>query len=145
MRHGGLTMRPVFAPSVGRYYKGMIVEVPLHLDALPGRPTLADIHAALAERYAGERFVAVAPLEESAALTGLQPEALNGTNHMKLYRLRLGRRAPGAPGRAARQSRQGCFRRRGAEPQPDAGAGRGRRADLRRRGDWKSRALTKAG
>ncbi len=85
MKHGGLTMRPVFAPAVGRYYKGMIVEVPLHLDALPGRPTLADIHAALAERYAGERFVEVVPLEESAALAGLQPEALNGTNRMRLH------------------------------------------------------------
>ena len=85
MKHGGLTVRPVFAPSVGRYYKGMIVEVPLHLDALPGKPTLADIHAALAARYAGERFVAVASLEESAALAGLQPEALNGTNAMTLH------------------------------------------------------------
>ncbi len=85
MQHGGLKTRPVFAPSVGRYYKGMIVEVPLHLDALPGSPKLVDIHAALAERYLRERFVAVATLEESAALTGLQPEALNGTNHMKLF------------------------------------------------------------
>jgi len=85
MKHGGLAMRPVFAPTVGRYYKGMIVEVPLHLDALPGRPALADIRAALAERYDSERFVAVMPLEESAKLTGLQPEALNGTNDMKLY------------------------------------------------------------
>ena len=85
MKHGGLATRPVFAPSVGRYYKGMIVEVPLHLDALPGKPALADIHAALAARYAGERFVEVASLEESAALAGLQPEALNGTNRMKLY------------------------------------------------------------
>jgi N-acetyl-gamma-glutamyl-phosphate reductase len=85
MRHGGLKTRPVFAPSVGRYYKGMIVEVPLHLDALPGGPKLVDIHAALAERYLRERFVAVATLEESAALAGLQPEALNGTNHMKLF------------------------------------------------------------
>lgn len=85
MKHGGLTMRPVFAPSVGRYYKGMIVEVPLHLDALPGSPKLADIHAVLSERYLRERFVDVATLAESAALSGLQPEALNGTNRMKLF------------------------------------------------------------
>ena len=85
MKHGGLAVRPVFAPSVGRYYKGMIVEVPLNLDMLPGKPKLADIHAALAERYMREGFVDVATLEESAGLTGLQPEALNGTNLMKLY------------------------------------------------------------
>ncbi len=85
VKHGGLAVRPVFAPSVGRYYKGMIVEVPLHLDTLPGSPKLADIHQVLAERYMRERFVDVAPLEESAALTGLQPEALNGTNSMRLF------------------------------------------------------------
>ena len=85
MKHGGLTARPVFAPTVGRYYKGMIVEVPLHLDALPARPRLADVRAVLAEHYLRERFVAVATEEESAALAGLQPEALNGTNHMKLF------------------------------------------------------------
>ncbi len=85
MKHGGLSVRPVFAPTVGRYYKGMIVEVPLHLDALPGSPKLAHIHEVLAERYLRERFVAVPPLTETAKLTGLQPEALNGTNHMTLY------------------------------------------------------------
>ena len=85
MKHGMLAVRPVFAPSVGHYYKGMIVEVPLHLDALPTRPALSDVHAALTARYAGERFVDVAPLAESNMLTGLQPEALNGTNLMRLF------------------------------------------------------------
>ncbi len=85
MRHGGVSARPVFAPSVGRYFKGMIVEVPLHLDLLPGHPSLADIHGALAAHYAGERFIEVAPLEKSQAPTGLSPEGLNGTNRMKLF------------------------------------------------------------
>ncbi len=85
MKHGMLTTRPIFAPTVGRYYQGMIVEVPLHLGALPGTPTLATLRDALADHYAGETFVEVATLAESAALTGLQPEALNGTNRMKLF------------------------------------------------------------
>jgi N-acetyl-gamma-glutamyl-phosphate reductase len=83
--HGGLTHRPLFAPSVGRYAQGMIVEVPLQLWAIPGTPTLARLHQALADAYAGERFVEVASMEEAAGLKTLDPEGLNGTNRLKLY------------------------------------------------------------
>ncbi len=81
----GLARPPIFAPSVGRYYKGMIVEVPLALMALPNPPKLADVHGALADAYAGERFVKVASLDEAAALKTLDPEGLNGTNELKLF------------------------------------------------------------
>jgi N-acetyl-gamma-glutamyl-phosphate reductase len=83
--HGGLEHPPIFEPSVGRYAQGMIVEVPLPLYALPSAPKLADLHAALAKAYEGERFVEVASLEEAASLGTLAPEGLNGTNRMKLY------------------------------------------------------------
>lgn len=81
----GLARAPIFAPSVARYYKGMIVEVPLALQALPNPSTQAQIHAALADSYAGERFIEVASLEESNALKTLDPEGLNGTNRMRLF------------------------------------------------------------
>lgn len=83
--YGGLARAPLFAPSVGRYYKGMIVEVPLHLAALPKRAALKDVHGALAAAYGGERFVEVASLEEAAGLKTLAPEGLNDTNRMKLF------------------------------------------------------------
>jgi N-acetyl-gamma-glutamyl-phosphate reductase len=83
--HGLLQGRPIFAPMVGRYYKGMLVEVPLQLWAIPGRPTLAALQETLARAYEGERFVEVASLEEAAALKGLDPEGLNGTNRLKLH------------------------------------------------------------
>ncbi|MDE1967848.1 MAG: N-acetyl-gamma-glutamyl-phosphate reductase [Alphaproteobacteria bacterium] len=83
--HTGLTHRPLFAPAVGRYAQGMIVEVPLQLDALPTAPKLNDLHAALARAYDGAAFVEVASIEEAAALKTLEPESLNGTNRMKLY------------------------------------------------------------
>jgi N-acetyl-gamma-glutamyl-phosphate reductase len=83
--HAGLAHRPVFAPAVGRYAQGMIVEVPLQLRALPAAPTLKDLHAALVRSYSGATFVEVASLEEAAALKTLDPERLNGTNRMKLY------------------------------------------------------------
>ncbi len=83
--HAGLAHAPIFAPSVGRYYKGMIVEAPLPLYALPSRPKLADVHGAIARAFEGERFVSVASLAEAAALKTLAPEGLNGTNDLKLF------------------------------------------------------------
>jgi len=83
--HGLLNRAPIFAPAVGRYYKGMLVEVPLHLEALPGAPKLAQIHEALASHFSGERFVEVASLEESSVLKTLDPEGINGTNRLKLF------------------------------------------------------------
>ena len=76
---------PIFAPSVGRYYKGMIVEVPLPLAAVANGSKLEDVHGVLAQAYKGERFVRVAGLEEARALKTLDPEGLNGTNALKLF------------------------------------------------------------
>jgi N-acetyl-gamma-glutamyl-phosphate reductase len=94
--HAGLAHPPVFAPSVGRYAQGMLVEVPLQLWALPGKPSPADLHVALEAAYAGEAFVEVADGLECAELAkaragaagyvqALDPEALNGTNRMRLF------------------------------------------------------------
>jgi N-acetyl-gamma-glutamyl-phosphate reductase len=83
--HAGLARRPVFAPAVGRYRQGMLVEVPLLLEALPGSPRLTAIHACLADAYVGERFVEVASLEEASGLKTLDPEGLNGTNRLRLF------------------------------------------------------------
>jgi N-acetyl-gamma-glutamyl-phosphate reductase len=83
--HAQLCFPPFFAPAVGRYRQGMIVEVPLGLPHLPHSPTRKDVHAALAEYYAGERFVEVASLAEADAVKTLDPEGLNGTNRMRLF------------------------------------------------------------
>ncbi|WOH63072.1 N-acetyl-gamma-glutamyl-phosphate reductase [Bradyrhizobium sp. BWA-3-5] len=81
-----LTRRPIFVPSVGNYRQGMLVSVPLHLDTLTGKPGGADLHAALAKRYAGSTYVSVMPLENAATKSGrLEPEALNETNKLELY------------------------------------------------------------
>src|SRR5690606_23009761 len=83
--HGGLAQRPLFVPAVGNYYKGMLVQVPLQLWALPGKPHPADLRSALADHYAGQDFVSVAPAKETKSLDALDPEGLNGTNDMRLY------------------------------------------------------------
>jgi N-acetyl-gamma-glutamyl-phosphate reductase len=78
-----LAVRPIFVPSVGNFRQGMLVSVPLHLDALPGKPGARDLEAALAERYAGAGLVKVVPADPGGGgrLDGL---ALNGTDLMEL-------------------------------------------------------------
>ena len=82
---GGLTAKPLFQPSVGRYAQGMIVEVPLHLRRWARDVSPQDIHNALTEAYAGERFVEVMSPDATKAVKSLAPEALNNTNRMQLY------------------------------------------------------------
>jgi len=84
-KHSGLAHPPLFEPSVGRFYRGMLVEVPLQLWALPGKPSARDIHAALAKAYAGRPLVTVASLEDAAAVKSLDAEILAGSNSLTLY------------------------------------------------------------
>jgi len=77
-----LTRRPIFVPSVGSFRQGMLVSIPLHLDMLPGKPKVADLQAALAERYAGSTYVSL--VDGAMAGGKLEPEALNDTNLLEL-------------------------------------------------------------
>ncbi|OYV02092.1 MAG: N-acetyl-gamma-glutamyl-phosphate reductase [Burkholderiales bacterium PBB5] len=60
--HTGLAGAPVFLPIVANFYKGLAVSVPLQLSQLKPGTTGALLQQALAERYAGERFIRVLPL-----------------------------------------------------------------------------------
>ena len=85
-QHSGLTRRPIFVPSVGRFAQGMIVSVPLQLWALSGKPKPGDIYNVLSDYYAGQRFVVVVDKENTTKrFDNLDPEALNNTNQLKLY------------------------------------------------------------
>jgi N-acetyl-gamma-glutamyl-phosphate reductase len=83
--YGGLAHPPLFVPSVGRFAQGMLVSLPLQLWALPGEPTLETLHRAYAGHYEGQRFVTVAPLREDAKSERLDPQALNGTNELRIH------------------------------------------------------------
>ncbi|MFN3610292.1 MAG: N-acetyl-gamma-glutamyl-phosphate reductase, partial [Hyphomonas sp.] len=84
-KFSGLSHLPMFTPAVGRYAQGMIVEVPLPLWALPGKPGRKAVHAALSAAYAGERFVKVVPQAEGDAIKSLDAEGCNDTNRLELY------------------------------------------------------------
>jgi N-acetyl-gamma-glutamyl-phosphate reductase len=81
MRYTGLTRRPIFVPSVGNFKQGMLVQLPLHLDLLPGKPKAADLHDALVKHYAGSEWVTVEAPSDTGKLDAL---ALNDTNKMEL-------------------------------------------------------------
>lgn len=77
----GLTRRPIFVPAVANFAQGMLVQLPLHLDQLPGRPRLADLQVALEKHYEGSHWVNVLPATEDGKLDAV---ALAGTNHLEL-------------------------------------------------------------
>ena len=81
----GLTQRPLFVPSVGRYYKGMILQIPLQLRTFSGQLSPKNIQDALADHYNGCRFLTVAGLQDIDAIGSLMPEDLNDTNELRLH------------------------------------------------------------
>ncbi|OCJ18372.1 N-acetyl-gamma-glutamyl-phosphate reductase [Rhizobium sp. AC44/96] len=83
--HGLLDRAPIFAPSVGKFAQGMIVQVPLHLDMLAPGATLESIHAALTAHYAGQDIVTVVPLADSSKMARVDAVELAGKDTMKLF------------------------------------------------------------
>jgi N-acetyl-gamma-glutamyl-phosphate reductase len=85
--HSRLETAPVFIPIVGNFLKGLSVAVPLHLATLKRGTTAEQLHAALAERYAGERFVRVMPLRDEATLADgyFDLQACNDSNRVDLF------------------------------------------------------------
>jgi len=85
--HTGLSVKPLFMPIVGKFYKGLSVSVPLHLSELKAGTSTEQVHAALAQRYAGERFVRVMPLRDPAAIEEgyFDVQACNDTNRVDIF------------------------------------------------------------
>ena len=85
LHYTGLVRRPVFIPAVGNFPQGMLVQVPLHLDMLPGAPSAADLHDALAAHYArtnmAEEWVQVLPPTDDLKLAA---DTLANTNRLEL-------------------------------------------------------------
>ncbi len=81
MQYSGLTRRPVFVPAVANFRQGMLVQLPLHLDLLPGKPSARDLQEALRKHYAGSQWVCVEPATADNKLDAL---ALVGSNKMEL-------------------------------------------------------------
>jgi N-acetyl-gamma-glutamyl-phosphate reductase len=81
MKYTGLTRRPIFIPSVGNFRQGMLVQLPLHLDLLPGAPAAAALQATRWPRTtpAANGSRSSRPPNRQAG-----PAGLNDTNKMEL-------------------------------------------------------------
>jgi N-acetyl-gamma-glutamyl-phosphate reductase len=82
MAYAKLSARPLFVPSVGNFRQGMLVSIPLHLDALPSQPKAADLEAVLARHYAGAAHVRAVPAPASGRLDAL---ALNDGDDLEVF------------------------------------------------------------
>lgn len=85
-KYSGTRVRPLFVPSVGNYYRGMLIQLPLFLSQLEGAPTPSDLHSLLSERYAAEPFVDVVAFDDEGLLDAgfLNATATNNTNSLQL-------------------------------------------------------------
>lgn len=81
MAWSGLKSRPLFTPAVGNFAQGMLVQLPLHLDALPDRPTIQHLQDAYERHYRGKGWV---KLEYPADNHKLNASALNDTNLLEI-------------------------------------------------------------
>lgn len=79
----GLAIAPIFSPAVIPAHRGMVVEVPLPLGAMPGAATPDALREALAEFYAGSPVIAMgeAPADGEMLLRASE----GGNDRLDLY------------------------------------------------------------
>lgn len=85
LKYTGLSRRPVFIPAVGNFPQGMLVQLPLHLDLLPGAPAASAVHDAYAAHYGKtnlpEQWVKVLPPTNDGKLAA---DTLANTNNLEI-------------------------------------------------------------
>lgn len=83
----GLTATPIFQPIVGPFYKGLAVTVYLHPQQLSRASSPAELRQVVADYYAGEPFIRVAPLDLDANTEGgfFNVEGNNDSNRVDLF------------------------------------------------------------
>jgi len=87
MAYTGLTVKPVFMPIVGSFYKGLAVSVPLHLSQLKGGSDGAALVRAFDKHYEGERLIRVMPLSDPAITepSFFDVQGANDTNRIDIF------------------------------------------------------------
>lgn len=85
MAMAGLKRRPLFVPSVGNFRQGMLVQLPLHLDDLPGCVQADDLRQALVNHYApSQQWGGMVSVEEANPSGKLDALALNDSNRLEI-------------------------------------------------------------
>lgn len=85
--YAGLSTTPIFQPIIAPFYKGLAVTAYLHPQQFTRRATIAEVRQILADYYAGEAFIRVAPVDLEANTDGgfFNVEGCNDTNRVDLF------------------------------------------------------------
>ena len=83
---GLLSNEPIFLPTVGHFFQGMLVLCPIQQKQFARPITPKDVHALLSRRYDKEPCINVMPINDNDSLDQgfLDPEGANGTNRIDL-------------------------------------------------------------
>jgi len=84
--YSGTQSAPLFLPSVGNFYRGILVQIPLFISEFATSTSIGDIHDALAQRYQHETFIDVLSANDTAILEDgyLNATAVNHSNRLQL-------------------------------------------------------------
>jgi len=89
LKFSGLASAPIFMPSVGNFYAGMLVNLPLHAGQLTKAVSGQNVHEILAAHYAKGALVRMgaSAAGDTMALKDnlLAADELAGQNHMELF------------------------------------------------------------
>ncbi len=86
-KYSHLSYPPVFTPSVGNFYHGMLVNIPLFTHLFSRKADADDIRMLLQETYQNESFVKVMPSSTEVYLENgfLSPLGCNNTNSVEIF------------------------------------------------------------
>jgi N-acetyl-gamma-glutamyl-phosphate reductase len=83
-KHARMEHPPIFQPAVANIYRGMVVEVPLPLWALPRKPSIQAIETALREAYKDSPVVRVLDTEGTGLVT-IEDEANSDRLSLRVF------------------------------------------------------------
>ena len=85
--YSGLAVAPIFQPIVGPFYKGLAVTAYLHPQQFTRKASPVDVQKLLADYYADEAFIRVAPLDLEANTDGgfFNVEGSNDSNRVDMF------------------------------------------------------------
>jgi N-acetyl-gamma-glutamyl-phosphate reductase len=83
-QQSGLTERPMFVPAYGAFRQGIVLTIPLQTRLLAPGVSAVQLHACLMQHYVDASHVQVMSMLEAKGLTYLDPQALNGTDDLRL-------------------------------------------------------------
>ena len=85
MKYAGIGTAPIFMPSVGAFYAGMLVHLPLHASQLKKSVGANDLMEIYGAHFDGSKFVRVEDGEKSASNGMIDAAALAGCDRLEIF------------------------------------------------------------